>query len=855
MTASFVPRCVVGLALLGPVVACCGQAQAWVGPPLAPPVQRDLLGDPLPQGAIARMGSSRLRHTDQCLGLLFVPNGKALISYGNPTSFLWDTTKGKELARYQSIVACSAEGSALQVGREGFLTLRDLGSGKELSRFKGPPTEKWGKQFPILSRSGRYLAIVLDDQTIAVYETKNGKLLRTLQAEGHNPFCLLFSPDETLLASGDFEDAPTAVEKMSYPVLVWDVKSGKQLHTLRGHQGGVFNLCFSPDSKTLLVTGAFVQAQVWEMGTGNRLPPLGHLRTAYDNVVFSPDGRTLAMRSKGVAIWELARRRQVRPLGDSLSFHYNSPLAFTPDGRSVAGLAPDGHWILLYDVATGREKRISSGHRQPVVRSAPSPTGKWVATASADGRICVWDTRSGRVLFRCRGSKDSISDLLVTPDGKTLIAGGGSGDEDSRHYTVRLWDATTGKEAAILTSLRAAGGTMALSANGKLLTVGNQDGVQFWNPMKREVSPFFADIEHSRLIKIAADGKTLAAVTRQSRAKIPPRRPTRGPAPELDKIELWDLVTGKRTGTLPHNSWYVTSLAFSPDGRMVAAGGGKDNLLIWDAGSRETLHEISLKPLWAVVDIAFSSDGKLMATRERRITKRTVVGIWEVSTAQKIAELVGSGDEITSVAFVPGTFLLVTASADGTAVVWDLSRMPEIKGSTRLLSDMEAGQLWNVLREPDARMGFRAVCRLVRSQEKAVAMIRKKLPPVPHRDVQRIKELIRKLDSGSYLERKMASGELRSLSPLADPELAQALKEHPSAEMRRRIRALLGAANWNQRNLETLGEVRAIQVLEQIGADDCRRVLQEIARGEPLAVRTREARAALERLAGRPRDR
>jgi hypothetical protein len=149
-----------------------------------------------------------------------------------------------------------------------------------------------------------------------------------------------------------------------------------------------------------------------------------------------------------------------------------------------------------------------------------------------------------------------------------------------------------------------------------------------------------------------------------------------------------------------------------------------------------------------------------------------------------------------------------------------------------------------------AEEAYRAMSKMVASAGVTMRVLRNRFARVPGRDSKRIRELIALLDSDSFAERKRASEELERLGRLATPELEEALRKPPSAEARRRLRALQVAASVEPRGQDRVQEVRVVQVLEALASTEARALLREIASGEPLAPRTQEARQALVRLEG-----
>jgi hypothetical protein len=216
--------------------------------------------------------------------------------------------------------------------------------------------------------------------------------------------------------------------------------------------------------------------------------------------------------------------------------------------------------------------------------------------------------------------------------------------------------------------------------------------------------------------------------------------------------------------------------------------------------------------------------------------------LWDLAAGKEIQTI--SGEGFNCVAFAPDGKTVATGNADTTVLIWEASSVPLAK---RELTNTELARLWNELGSDDAVKANRALWSLVAGQKHAVTFLAEKLPPVP-RDPklpQRLAKLIGDLDSDEFEVRQSASAELAKLGALAEPALKAALAAKPSLEVRLRIELLLQKNEWPGMPLQ---DWRALAVLERLGSEDARRVLQELAKGEPGARLTQEAKEALERL-------
>jgi hypothetical protein len=159
----------------------------------------------------------------------------------------------------------------------------------------------------------------------------------------------------------------------------------------------------------------------------------------------------------------------------------------------------------------------------------------------------------------------------------------------------------------------------------------------------------------------------------------------------------------------------------------------------------------------------------------------------------------------------------------------------------------EVASMWTDLGSEDAATAFRAVQRLSNSPGKALPLLKGNRRPLSAMEAKEVERLIAELDSDEFATRSRAAKELAKISAAAEPQLRQALKGSPSPEVRRQLGELLRQFNgWSAERLQVAG---ALEVLERMGTPPAREVLEGLAGGAPGAWQTKEARAALQRLA------
>jgi hypothetical protein len=324
-----------------------------------------------------------------------------------------------------------------------------------------------------------------------------------------------------------------------------------------------------------------------------------------------------------------------------------------------------------------------------------------------------------------------------------------------------------------------------------------------------------------------------------------------------DCLIIEDTLTGRQRAAVPGD--LGRPVAFSPDGQLVAVGihetlgkgyRTKGVRVAEVATGQEVFHVEG----W--VDFAaFTPDGRALAAADPK-----GLGVWEALTGEQLFRRpwpagLGPGRLLTPVnsfAFLPDGRAVVTGMQDGTALVWDLA--PQTWPAPRAARDLGRKQLealWSDL-AGDARPAQRAVHALAAAPAQAVPFLAYRLRPAAPVDAQRVGNWIAGLDSEQFAVRDAAARELIQLGEQIEPALRRVLESKPSLEMRNRVQKIL-AGLGGVPPAATLRALRALQALERIGTPEARRVLRRVAGGAPAARETREARAALERLAPPPR--
>jgi hypothetical protein len=329
-------------------------------------------------------------------------------------------------------------------------------------------------------------------------------------------------------------------------------------------------------------------------------------------------------------------------------------------------------------------------------------------------------------------------------------------------------------------------------------------------------------------------------------------------------VYLWDLTTGKRLrkfsvweepermppGLTSKSSWSY-GFALAPDGRLLAIGQQGGKVLLVETTTGKIIRRLT----WSdrgVPALAFSADGRTLAGGG---WVGPSILLWEVAMGRERHRLARHQGRIFSLTFSGDGKTLVSGGEDTTALVWDLTgRLDGREPPRDRLSAGELDACWTDLAAADAAVGYRAIRHLAAAPAQAVPYLGKLLSPVQPMDQGRLERLIADLGSDQFAAREKATKELEAAGELAEPLLQKALEAKPDLEMRRRVERLLEKLKrdeWEP-SLDRLRTLRALEVLERIGTSEAKQVLRGLAQGAPEARLTRDAQAALQRLARRP---
>jgi WD40 repeat protein len=577
-------------------------------------------------------------HNFSVRSVAFSPDASRIVSASDDkTCSIWDSKTGKRLKTLGIhrggvwFAAYSKQGDKIgTAGLDSLAILWDANTGEDLVTLRGHRNVLRGIDF---SPAGNLVATCSDDSTVMVWSARTGLRKRVLSGHLGKVWTVKFSPDGNLIASGSNDNK----------IFIWEASTGVRLNVLPGHTGAVRSVAFSKDGSKIISASEDNTIGLWDVLTGKEIIPIaGHfadvwcvdfftndslaVSSSYDNTVriwnthsgkqiasleghagsvwavdVAPNDRMIATGSfdATLKVWDIASINSGE-VNMFRSFDLVNQAAFSPDEKKFAiATGPD---VEIRNLESGTSVDYLTGHSNVVWAIAYSPDEKYLASASEDGTVMIWNAGTHECIDTLAGHDGPVYNLAFSPDGKKLAT-------VSSDLSTLIWDVPTGDPSIPLRGHTQAIRAVAWSKKGDVIATASDDrDTKIW-----DASGGFEKITlrgHSypvRDVTFSPDGSRVATASDDNTAKI------------------WDAITGDLLFTLQGHNASVRRIVYSPDGTRIATASEDKTVKIWNSKTGEiqlTLlgHESN------VTTVAFSKNGKqVMSGSDDKTVK-----IWEV---------------------------------------------------------------------------------------------------------------------------------------------------------------------------------------------------------------------------------
>jgi len=811
---------------------------------------------PLPDGAIRRLGDTRLRPGARIKHLAFSPDGSRLVSWGNWLYFgdrlsVWDTATGREVytspqpeGQLAGLGWGDDGGFAVFPRPDGFhlWTFAD-GAGKYPAAAKEAAAQPGGVRLApqaAIPSSGGVLAFSPDARRVAVF--RSGGTIQVFEAR----------PGTT------GADAKLVVTSPAMPA------------------GNCLGLHFARDREAIVALTQGDKGQsavVWDIPKGTVSDPVtlpvGVLQGTLQSLDVADDGSAVAvgLADGTIKVFELPsgkERLSVRKHdGPERGGRWSevSAVKFVNGGRQILSAGRDNQQ-LVWDAKTGADVAALNGHHSWVEAVAVSRDGKRVATAGQDSLVRLWDPATWKAVLPPEGPHETVWRLEASRDGRYAAAGSGSG--------AYVWELASGRQVRWMPCNHKSGYVLFTPDNA--IITGDANGKLSLYPIPTGDAKALA--ARGRLLDFTPDGKTLLtaygttvfvwdwpACTERRRVSVAAEVLSAAVSPDGRtaviglsgrSAVLVNLASGVVSDQPVKLHWFSRAAGFAAGGRVACGtvGTGAAQAESWDAVTGGLVRKFEQPPSrgghFYLLTFAVSPDGRHAASGH----SDGGVAVYETATGEMLAHFQGHRDSVISIAWAGGNRVL-SAGGDHPVLVWDVS-LAGLAGKVNPLPAEERVNAWNGLGTQPGKSAVKTMAALAADPDAAVTLLAERLRPVPAADAGALDRIFRDLDDKSFAVREKATRELNELGPGAIAGVRERAARSSSAEVRGRAEAFLKPLAKSELSPERVRYLRALEVLAAADTPAARRLVERLADGAGDVWETDAARQALRTMPSGP---
>jgi WD40 repeat protein len=800
--------------------------------------------DPMPSGAILRIGSSRARH-GIVTNIVSSKDGRLFYAGMNDrTICIWEAESGKLVRSFKPV---SHPITSIAVAPDGNIIAAAAGASIHLwnvNKRTDTPRTLQGHENSIaqisFSNDGQLLLSGSHDRKARLWDVAGGRSIREVSADADNAiYSVAFARDDSTFFTCSYGGR----------VLQWKTQNGEKLREWKGPKE-IAQIFALPDGKTLAAITYYNGAYLWDLNRKDSDWHVKHLPGRHGYGAFSPDGRLLVTAAHSfpadapIKICDLKQEKDVIELPGHRSGTYF--FVFSTDSKTLTTYGND-HTLRRWDLTTRKEIGIVAGHQNRVTGAHFTSDGKHIVTCSQDGTVRFSDSISGKELVRLSAENEHFDALALSPDGRTLTIAGSPMptrwrwelEPDKRIFNLRTWNFSEKKEENRWHIPGHAAYELHFTPDGReVLSVGYGKVVFHDIKTGKSRQPIPNAQQNLRAASISPDGKRVAISTDEPALR------------QIAKVAYYDAANGKETFSKTLFLVGVNGLAFSPNGKHLAVTNGGDRnhhgLALWDPVNGNVQRSfVDHRYDYGVQLVVWSPDGRLIAA-----TDSFGVSIYEVATGQERMRFRGGHvEQIRSAAFSPDSRKLVTAGDDTLVMVWDVTGVTI--ANVQALESRELDAAWAGLAELDGEIGGKNIARLAARPAESVPYLRQRLGVLSADERKRIDELVAQLDSDQFRVRDKAAKELAIIGEPTIPALTRVLERSKSVEMRNQAERLLekiGPGEDAATSAVARRMMRSVEVLERAGTPEAVFLLRELASLGKSRLLHNEAAQALRRL-------